>query len=1262
MRLSPVVLMLALAAASPSAAQSTDVSVSGVVTDQTGALVGGAKVTAENVKTGVAAITTSNDSGVYSFPALLPGSYRITAEHAGFRKYVLSDLDLEVGARLTINVTLELGSTAEAVEVRADAELVSAATSSVGSVIAGRKVLELPLQGRSAYDLLTTQAGVLGFNFSGNRVGSLNVTLDGVNIQDNLLNGQFYTAVANSIRVDRIEEFRVITSPTDAELGRGSGQIQMLTRSGTNEYHGSLFHEHRNTLLTANSWTNNRQGHDARTGAPISPRNFLVRNQYGGRLGGPVRKNKTFFHVGYEGQRQRERNAVTQTVYTATARQGLFRFFPGARNGNADAVFGATVDLQGNAVRPAAATGPLQEVNVFGRDPLRMGPDTGAVMRAQLAAMPLPNIFRSGDGLNTAGFRWNRSVLVDFQTTDFRVDHHLNPSNRLNFAYGRQSYDSFNVAGPQTFPSSPRGRGPNTTTFGSLALTSTLRPTLLNELRAGVNRPRQTIVAPQAEGDALLAKTPDNYPYLLSWGNVTSPLYPDIGSDPSERMTPVHQFADTVSWLKGRHAFRFGGEFRFVSSYGYDAFVVTPRATLGPGGAAVRGIDNTTIPGIQQNLGGAQQMLTELAGSLNGSTQVFNSPGGSNPAYLPGQSRYRNWRQREFDWFFKDDIKLRPSLTLSLGVRYEWYGVPYDPRGRTLALAGGSGAIFGLSGTSFADMFQPTRLNGSLTRVIPIGPKTDNPNLQLYKDDYNNFAPSAGLSWSLPWFGKNKTVLRLGYGLGYERSPIYLTHTVSGMNPGYSEARTVASTTAAPLSVSNFRLPLTPLTQPLELVPLTARTATVYSYDDNLRAPYIQNWNLSIQRLLGRDWSLDVRYVGSKGTRLIRDASINEVNVFENGILEAFLITQAGGHSPLLNQIFQGLNVPGLGVIDGVRITGSDLIRVNPTTQGSLASNNVGSLASYISGSDQFTARGGLLRRAGLPENFVVPSPQFGSAMLTGNFAGSTYNSLQVEANKRFAKGWMFQGSYTWSKSLGEEDGDGSALGSNYRTLRNRAMDKKLLSFHRAHVWRSNAIWELPFGPGKRFAGATHGAVARLVEGWQVGAIYNLFTGEPISVGAVGAFNTFGGNTAVSVAPLPGNLGTVQRTGDGAVYFTGLRQVRDPYVASITTAQGIQGRSTMLAIADASGQLLLVNPVPGQLGTLAPRFLTGPGSFRLDLNLIKRIRLTESKELHLRADAINAANTPQFNNPNTDINSLNFGRIGGAGGNRIIVVGLRVNF
>jgi hypothetical protein len=297
-----------------------------------------------------------------------------------------------------------------------------------------------------------------------------------------------------------------------------------------------------------------------------------------------------------------------------------------------------------------------------------------------------------------------------------------------------------------------------------------------------------------------------------------------------------------------------------------------------------------------------------------------------------------------------------------------------------------------------------------------------------------------------------------------------------------------------------------------------------------------------------------------------------------------------------------------------------------------------------------------------MPENFITANPQFGSATLASNFGASTYHSMQAELNRRFAGGWTLQANYTFSKALGNYDGDGSALEQNFRTLRNRGLDKMRMSFDRRHVLKANGIWELPFGPGKRFANGSRGWLAKAVEGWQTGSILTMQSGSPLSLGAVGAFNTAGNNTAVAGAAFDKSFGVVERIGRGVVYLTGLKQIVDPYVAQITDTNAIRARSTMLAVTDNAGNLLLRNPEPGQLG-MAPRFLTGPGVIQFDLNLLKRFVFRERYEFNIRADAINVMNRANFSNPDANINSLNFGNITGTSTEpRIVVLSARFTF
>ncbi len=359
----------------PVAFAQTDASVSGTITDPSGGHVVSATVTALNADTGIATRVATNDAGVYTMPQLPPGKYNFTAEFAGFRKSVLSDVELETGSMLTINMGLELGAASDSVEVTAQATEVNATSSSVGNVIDGKRLQDLPLNGRSVYDLLLTQPGVQsGTNFylNGNQGGAVNFTMDGVTAMDNLHQSSFYL-YSNVVSVDRAEEVRVVTSPADAEYGRGSGQVQMVTRSGSNKFVGSAFEEFRNGDLNANNFFNNLQGTNA-SGAPVAPRSQLKQNNYGVRFGGPVilphynGRNKMFFNGIYEPYKQRNFGTVNQTVYTQTALEGIFRFYPGVVNGNAQAAV-PTVNLAGNPVQPSAATGPLQSVSVLGRDP-----------------------------------------------------------------------------------------------------------------------------------------------------------------------------------------------------------------------------------------------------------------------------------------------------------------------------------------------------------------------------------------------------------------------------------------------------------------------------------------------------------------------------------------------------------------------------------------------------------------------------------------------------------------------------------------------------------------------------------------------------------------------------------------------------------------------------------------------------------------------------------------------------------------------------
>ena len=1268
-------------------AQTTDGSITGVVSDSTGAVIPDATLIVQNVDTGVTAHTTSNGSGVYLFPSLVPGKYTLRAEKQSFKPFVYQAFELDIRAQAKLDVRMEVGGTTETVEVQADAAQLNLNNANIGSVVHGKQILDLPLQARSALDLIATTGGAALSPdgtydvINGNRAGSTVLSLDGVNVNENLTDGFAAVTTAEGFSVDRIEEIRVITAPADAEYGRGSAQVQMISRGGTNNWHGSLFEENRNTDLTANNWFNNAKGINPITDAKVAPRPVLIRNQFGGRIGGPIIKNRTFFNFTYEGQRQIQGNPENALVYTATARQGIFRYYLGARNTNASSTTTPpTVDIGGNPVQPATATGPLQAANLFATDPARIPDPTGAV-NAMLKYMPLPNNFLIGDGLNTAGYAWNVPTTVNGNRYVLRADHQLTNNTRLTFNMSKEALTTTNPSySIPAFPTEPPNLStPDSAGIYSLAATTILRPNLINELLIGVNRPREPESSPEGTFDCTFCTVSKYYPHAVSGGgyyqlhfspNVASPLYEPTG--PYNGGAPTYQYGDSLTWVKGKHSFKGGATLRFIGNSGYN--IINGFPLVATGGGTFPSAAVNSLAGIGQNATTATNLLGDLAGDIAPSSgsilsqqALYSIAGGPFQSYI---GRYRDWHNKEFSWFFKDDWKVTPNLTLNLGVRYELYGVWSEAHGNGQLVIP---SPFGISGSTYSALFSPGASQagaGTLSTDLTV------PNHQsFYKPDWTNFAPAVGLAYALPWWGKDKTVFRMGYSWAYQEKPAGLFTAIESFMPGLTNTVPIAPSTLT--NLSGLTLPVSPTAPVLGPLPFNRGQQTSF-FDPNLRTPYIQNYNVSIGRALPGNWSVDLRFIGSKGTKLIRTVDLNEVNIFENGILNAFQITQAGGNADLFNQIFSGFSANGVGPVNGTTATGSQLLRAMPTTQAFLANNNVAGLANYINTTAQFTGvLGGLLTHAALPQNFITVNPQGSNDYYMTNDSNSTYNSLQVEVNHRFASGFLMQSYFTWSKALGDlsttQNASGTAaVQNNFRTNRNLGLDKALLPWDHAAVWRTNGVYELPFGNGKRLFSNAGRLLNGIVGGWQAGAILTIQDGSPISlVGIPGAFNlnNAGGDTPVTVGSLHSIAG-LTKIGSGVTYFNGLTQVPDPSRANVTTTNNIRNLSTMFAIATASGQILLENAVPGQLGSLGNSIFRGPGLFNLDINLIKRIPITEKVIFQLQADALSATNTPIFANPtaaNMNINSGTFGTITSTlanttGGSRVIVLKGRITF
>ncbi len=725
-------------------------------------------------------------------------------------------------------------------------------------------------------------------------------------------------------------------------------------------------------------------------------------------------------------------------------------------------------------------------------------------------------------------------------------------------------------------------------------------------------------------------------------------------------------YGDTLSWIQGKHAFKAGFEFRRDRTEGWNDNNFTPYATLGAGNLPAP-ITNVAISGLTStNATAARNLLYNLAGSIDNVRQGFDLRSSAPPLKFQGwhdgvKLKLRDWRANEFSGFFKDEWKLGRNLTLNLGVHYEWYAVPYEGNGLAGRVVNGMQGFCGIA-------------CGGLTTVELVGKNSPEPDKKLFEDDWNNFAPNVGFSYSLPGLGRS-TILRGGYGVSYSGAQIKGAMGAGGLDAGGGTLPGLAGITGGNgltynqsgyWSLANVTLPFQPQFAPLSPVSLTEpRTLTMNIYEPNRVTPYIQNFNLSIQRELARDVILDVSYVGSKSTKLYGRREINYVKIFETEFLDAFNVTRAGGNHPLFDRMLMGLNIPGAGTVNGTTLTGSAALRLYTNTRTDLSNGSVGGVANFLNTTTNVTNQaGGFIRRAGLPENYLVFNPQFSGAGVNGNTSNSNYHSMQVQLVKRLSHGFTNQTAYTWSKTLGVA-GDDNTIST--RDPRREGLDKSVLTFHRSHVLTSNGTYMLPFGPNQKFLASAPGWVERLAAGWQLGGLLRWSSGTPLSITAGGLTNIYQSatNTPLILGELPEGKVTKQSDGSLPYYFQGLRPGAagsDPGRASVTTTNTLANAYNRRAVFDSQGNPVLVNPAPGQVGSLGIRIIEGPSRFELDMNVLKRVRIDERRQFEFRMDVVNVLNRPMFGNPNTDINSASFGRISTASDGRRFTIGARLNF
>ncbi|MBI2149587.1 MAG: TonB-dependent receptor, partial [Acidobacteria bacterium] len=850
----------------------------------------------------------------------------------------------------------------------------------------------------------------------------------------------------------------------------------------------------------------------------------------------------------------------------------------------------AVVDGQGNPLRPATNpngtpfTGALRYASVLGRltnvpprpdcsdavvqgnpwDTNRRAMDSTGFVKKLVGVMPAPNNWDVGDGLNTAGHRWvrrenngnesifsldneglNRPDNLARKQINTKIDHHFNQSHKLGVTYTYEH--SYGTANFEPWPGGFRGGRFRRPQLLSVNFTSTLSANLVNEARGGMRRTGGNsfmgLNDPQ-NGAAAQAFFPNysGYPTFIGLGtgqvnfqtnqmlNSTS-AYNDI--------TGQVTWADSLSWTKGEHAFKFGGEVRRSFSRGYDAGIgitSTPRAVGGDapnasipaaamGSANIPGLGGTTTAGNQQRI---RNLLSFLAGSLGQVTQYYYM---QDPNKLDKFEDFKTFPQRvrethrnELSLFFKDDWKASTNLTLNLGVRWDYYGSLYDGYGMMPLPTKGPEAIFGVSGRGFDGWMRPG-IRGEATVFEYVGKNSPNPGRTYLPNDWNNFGPAVGFAWQVPWFGAGKTTVRGGYQMTYNGTPSFNSLTQTQVTPGSTLQANYQGDSGANAYLDLTKVPpLVPVPQivkPMQPVPLSDRTQTIYVPQPGLVNPYAQNVTLSVTRSVGSNMTVDVRYLGTLGRKQWNVAlQINQPNFIYNGLKDAFDAARAGNDSSpalqVLENMFRGINIAGAGfgpvgsTVNGVPQTAGMHLRQFTNTRSNLANGNYMALANTLDTlnyNNGFTGNanlpaipagvsGQVLRHNGFPENFIRTNPQFNNAFMIASVNSNNYHSMQAQFTLRPARGINMQSTYTWSKNLGII----GEVGRTYTDPVDRHADYAVLNDTRVHDFRTNGTFTLPIGPNKRFLGNSTGTLARIFEDWSMSWIVNVNSGAPLSV------------------------------------------------------------------------------------------------------------------------------------------------------------------
>ncbi len=1210
-------------------AQGTTSRITGTVTDNTGAAVQGATVTLTNEATATSLTTETSDSGSYTFDLIPAGTYSVTAERQGFKKFVSKENAVNINQPATVNISMEVGGVAETVTVQGTVEAVQTGSSgNLGSTIDQRTVESLPIvgtRGRNPLVLLNFQPGVVngantggGVHVNGSRDRAFNFTLDGIDINESTAGGSNFTPLRPN--PDSIQEFQIVTSNFTAELGRSSGaQVTFVTRSGTNRVTGSAFEFYRTPEFNANEYQNNLNGR---------PKGQFVQHIFGGSVGGPIMKDRFFFFTNIQLLRASDSTLSYRPVYTQSARNGIYRYVVGGRNTPAE-VAGATVDSNGNPLlQPCSATlttGCIATYNIasnpsgFGIDPRLAG---------IINASPLPNNFTGGsapgggsctsDGLNIGCFLFNspqREKQYDFV---MKFDYNLADNQLLYVRYAQGQQNTFGDGangGRPIFPDSPN----LVDTFRSpknLAINYRWSPTatLTNEFIFGLNK------------FGFRFETPEPDPTIPFAFNLAAT--PNSNFSYNARSSRTYQFVDNITWIKGNHTvkgginFRHGRAFDDRSSVAGTAIEPSVAFNAGTTTFGAFGLPTNATNGINtaNDLARLRSTINDLLGRIGSFSQAFVSDPNNPSQFAPAGTRY-NFAATypEYDFYGQDTWKFRPNLTFDLGLRWEFKLAPTS------------------DGRPILAPDQPFTLGAPPTNSLRFVEK------KLFNNDLNNLSPSIGFAWDP--FKSGKTSIRANYRLAYDRFPSFLfSSSIFQSTPGNTFLGNNTTFNSGGNLIRNGLPNLVPTRTPESLrQPDALGTGGITLIDPNLKFPEIHQYALSFQREVFRDTVVEVNYIGKRGTNLFGGYDANQVNLLATDprcggqtFLEAFQLAQNPANT----------SVCLIGFLTGGANTAANTTTFRTDFSSQLAQNSVAAAAATFSGrSGAAGSTSPSLTANGFSPFLFQKYPQYTGALnvLDSNDV-SRYNGLEFILKRRFSRGLGFQVGYTFSKSNDTRSFDPTfstvsrgALQSASSTpfdINNRRLNYAPSDFDRRHVLQATYVYELPFGRSRMFASDIPKALDYVIGGWQIAGNLLWSSGRPFTV--YSGANSFS-NVVQSTADCNGcnrHLGRLVQE-NGTNYFFSAEQ-----------------------------RALFSLPAVGSNGNTGRNFFIAPRYFQTDVSISKKFKLTERFNFDLRLDATNVTNNPSFDNPTATFTSTTFGRIRDSvtSDARRMQVSLRLNF